>query len=127
MKTKLTLFILSALLINNISKAQLSGYAFAKSITVANTSTTNAVNCQIKLTVNTQLLIAATQMLASGNDIRFGKTCNGSTLFNYWIESGINTPSTIIWVKVDTILPGTSKTIFMFHGNSGATAAYQFH
>ncbi len=123
MKTKLTLFILITILINNISKAQLSGYTFAKSITVANTSTTNAVNYQIKLTVNTQILIAASQMLASGNDIRFGKTCDGSTLFNYWIESGINTPSTIIWVKVDTILPGTSKTIFMFHGNSGATTA----
>lgn len=123
MKIKLTILILSTLVINNISKAQLSGYAFSKSISVANTSTATAINYQIRLTVNTQILIAASQMLASGNDIRFAKTCNGSTPYNYWIESGINTPTTVIWVKVDTILPASSRTFFMFHGNSGAVAS----
>jgi hypothetical protein len=123
MKTKFTLLILSILFINNISKAQLSGYTFAKSITVSNSSAITAVNYQIRLTINTQILIAASQMQANGNDIRFGKTCNGSTLYKYWIESGINTPTTVIWVKIDTILSGTDRTFFMFHGNSGAGAS----
>jgi len=103
-------------------QAQLSGYSFVKPITVTNTSTASAINYQLKIVVNTQSLISASEMQASGNDIRFGKTCDGSTLYNFWVESGINTATTNIWVKIDTIAAGASKTFFMFHGNASAPA-----
>lgn len=112
--TQIVLFVLSF----SFAKAQLTGYSFIRPITVSNTSTATAFSYQLKLTINTQSIIAASQMNASGNDIRFGKTCNGSVLYNYWIESGINSSSTVIWVKLDTLLAGASKTFFMFYGNS---------
>lgn len=102
--------------------AQLPGYPNMQAVTVNNTSTTTAINYQLKLTINTQTLIAATQMLTSGDDIRFLKTCNGPTLYNYWIEGGINTPTTTIWVKIDTINAGSSRTFMMAYGNPTATA-----
>lgn len=116
--TQIALFVLSF----SFAKAQLTGYSFIRPITVSNTSTATAFGYQLKLTINTQSLIAASQMNSSGNDIRFGKTCNGSVLYNYWIESGINTSSTVIWVKLDTLLSGASKTFFMFYGNSSTPA-----
>lgn len=121
MKTNIYLLLLAAFFNFNL-RAQLSGYNFIKPVTVSNTSTTNAINYQMKLVINTQSLIAAAQMQSGGQDLRFGKTCNGSTLFNYWIESGINTASTVIWVKIDSIPAGSNRTIFMFYGNSSASA-----
>jgi hypothetical protein len=122
MKTKFTLLMMSAILFTTIVKAQFTGYSYAKSITVTNTSSVSAINYQLRLTVNTQSLIAASQMQVSGDDIRFGKKCSASATYNHWIESGINTASTVIWVKVDTILAGTSQTFFMYHGNPTAVS-----
>ena len=121
MKKKL-LAISAAILLSAGAFAQLSGWASKMPITVSNTSTNTITNYQLKINVNTQTLIGASQMQASGNDIRFGKTCNGSTLYNYWIEAGINTPTTAIWVKIDTIYANSSRTFFMFYGNTSATA-----
>lgn len=122
MKSKFTFLLLPFLLFSFKIKAQLSGYSNVKSITVSNTSTAVAIGYQLRLVVNTQTLISANQMLATGADIRFGKTCNGSTLYNYWIESGINTATTVIWVKIDTIGANATRTFFMYHGNASAVA-----
>lgn len=105
------------------ASAQLPGYSFMKSITVSNSTSTLAVDYQLKLTINTQSLIAGSQMMATGDDIRFGKTCMGSALYNYWIESGINTATTTIWVKIDSIPANGSRTFYMYYGNPAATAA----
>lgn len=109
-------------LLTTLAYAQPAGWSYVKQIKVVNTATNSAINYQLKLTVNTQSFIAASQMLATGDDIRFGKTCNGATLYNYWIENGINTPTTNIWVKIDTIPAGGSRMIYMFYGNAAATA-----
>ncbi len=99
------------------------GWLYTEPFLLTNSSAVTAYNYQVSITLNTQALVSAGQMLASGDDIRFGKDCSGSTLYNYWIESGMNTASTVIWVKVDTLFASASRTIYMFYGNTGATAA----
>lgn len=115
-------FILLALFFGVNLVAQPLGWQHKQTIAVQENSNALITDYQLKLTVNTQALISATQMNANGDDIRFGKTCDGSTLFNYWIESGINTATTVIWVKIDTLQANSTKTIYMFYGNSSATA-----
>ncbi|MHB8261462.1 MAG: T9SS type A sorting domain-containing protein [Bacteroidia bacterium] len=122
MKLKNTFLIAVLILLSTLTKAQLTGFSYVQSISVSNTSTVSAVNYQLSLTINTQTLIAASQMLPTGADIRFGKTCNGAILYNYWIETGINTPTTTVWVKIDSIPAGGNRTFFMFYGNPSATA-----
>jgi len=78
-------------------------------------------NYQMKLTVDTQTLVGAGKMLSSGNDIRFTSS-DGTTSINYWIESGMNTISTVIWVEVPSI-PAGSSTIYLYYGNASASAA----
>lgn len=118
-----TLFSMMLLLCTARIVAQPLGWAYSLPITLTNTTGALVTDYQVKLTLDTQTPISAAEMLANGDDMRFGKNCSGTTLFNYWIESGINTPSTIVWVKLDTLPATGSVTIYMFYGNSGATPA----
>jgi hypothetical protein len=123
MKTKqlLTLTLFSILAI--IGKAQPIGWNFAVPIAVTENSGSTIVNYQMRLTINTQQYISANLMQANGEDIRFGKDCAGNTLYNYWIESGINTTNTVIWVKIDTLFASQTRNIYMYYSNSTATPA----
>src|SRR5688500_7028287 len=102
--------------------AQPVGWLYNQPIAVQNPNAQNAVDYQLKLTINTQSLISANKMTATGSDIRFGGTCGGSTFYNYWIEGGINTTTTVIWVKIPFIAANASTSIFMFYGNPSASA-----
>ncbi|MDQ3112398.1 MAG: DUF2341 domain-containing protein, partial [Bacteroidota bacterium] len=101
--------------------AQPAGWNFSAPYQIVNNVATTVTNYQAKLTINTQSLVSAGVMLASGNDIRFGKDCAGNTLYNYWIESGMNTATTTIWVKIDSLMPSATRTFYMFYGNASAT------
>ncbi|NTW31103.1 MAG: DUF2341 domain-containing protein [Bacteroidetes bacterium] len=91
--------------------------------TINNTSNSNTLtNYQVKLTLNTAALVTAGKMLATGNDIRFTDN-DQCTLLSYWIESGINTTSTVIWVNIPSIAASSSKTIYMYYGNASAVSA----
>jgi len=100
----------------------LTNWNYRKAITINNTSATDfsSNGYQVLLTVDTSSLISSGKMQSGCQDIRF-VDFNGGNL-NYWIESGCNTTSTKIWVKVP--LPAASqKTIYMYYGNNSAPAA----
>jgi hypothetical protein len=98
----------------------LSQWKYRRAITINNTSNSNNLtDYQVLVTLDTQSLISAGKMRNDGGDIRFA---DGATLLNYWIESGINTTSTKIWVKVPSIPANSTKTIYVYYGNSSATS-----
>lgn len=109
------------------AEAQLVGYPYKDAIKVHENSGTQKVNYQVLITVNTQTLITAGKMQSTGNDIRFSKNCNGSTLYNYYIESGINTTTTKIWVQIDTLAANGDRLFYMMYGNATASAASNFN
>ena len=96
-------------------------YGYKVPITVTNLGATALTNYQVSITVNTAALVTAGKMLASGNDIRF--TDNSCTNLSYWIESGMNTASTKIWIKVNSIPASGTATVNMYYGNPAAAAA----
>lgn len=105
--------------LNASAQCPLPGFSYSLPITITN-SNAAVTDAQVKLTVNTATLVANGKMLASGNDIRFTDTlCN---TLPYWIESGMNTVSTVIWVKVKTLPNLGNVRIFMQYGNTSATA-----
>ncbi|MGL4599618.1 MAG: DUF2341 domain-containing protein, partial [Bacteroidia bacterium] len=118
---KILLFTLLTFCAINAS-AQLAGWSYYQTFQVTENSGNNLYNYQLRLDVNTATPIGNSQMLASGADIRFGKDCQGTVLYNYWIESGLNTANTIIWVKIDTMLANTTENLFMYYGNSAAAS-----
>jgi len=67
--------------------------------------------------INSSSPIAASRMRADGGDIRVADAqCN---LQNFWIQSGLNSTSTIIWAKISTLPAGTS-TFYVYYGNAAA-------
>lgn len=69
---------------------------------------------QISLTITYD-----SDMQSDFDDIRFAN--DSGTELDYWIESKTDSSSASVWVKVDSI-PNGSSTIYMYYGNSGASA-----
>jgi hypothetical protein len=118
---KLLAFAFFALFWGNANSQCLPQWQYAVPIEVSNSTSTPLFSFQVKVVVNTQDLIAHLKMNPDGSDIRF-TTVDDCTLLPYWIESGLNTTTTTIWVKTPTIPAGGSQTIKMYYGNSSATA-----
>jgi len=95
-------------------------WRYRKLITIGN-SRGAQTDCKVKVAINTQELISAGKMQPDGDDIRFTKA-DIVTRIPYWIESGINTPSTIIWVRLPFI-PSVGSTIYLYYGNPAAAPA----
>ena len=107
-----------------VSKAQECFYdwEYAMPISIDNTSGGELIEYELELIVDTQTPITAEDMEADGSDIRFtdGTCC---TDFFYYIESGINTETTVIWVKVPLINASAIADIYMVYGNPAAVSA----
>jgi hypothetical protein len=120
MKKLFVTFFVSMTLFSNFIQAQLNGWNIKVPITIHENSGTTLSQFQVPLYYNTQAAIIAGDMLADGADIRFASDCDGSNLLMHYIDSGINTPNTKVWVKVPLIPANDSVTIFMFYGNPNA-------
>lgn len=104
----------------------LPGWNYVKEITIDNSAISiSSTNIQELITIDTQTPISQGKMDATGKDIRFvDSDCN--TPLCYWIESGINTSTTKIWVMLPSLPANVIKTFFMFYDNSSATASSNF-
>jgi Domain of unknown function (DUF2341)/Secretion system C-terminal sorting domain len=122
MKKKSLPLLLLLQLIYSTGFSQLNTWLYKIPLTVTNNAASPVVNYQLAFNVNTDTMIARGHMNADGSDIRFAKDCSGNQLLNYWIESGINSSNTLIWVKLDSLDALETKYIYMFYGESSATA-----
>jgi len=99
----------------------LSDWSYRKAIEVSNTGSQDLYNFQLNLTLDTKTLIAAGKMRADCADLRFADE-DGTDLLGYWIESGCNTTSTFIWVRVPFIPASQKINIYAYYGNPEATS-----
>jgi len=98
-----------------------SVWGYRKPITISNSGSA-LTDYQVLVILDTQSLISAGKMRSDCGDIRFTDS-DGVTNLNYWLESGCNTTSTKIWVKVPSIPASSTKTIYVYYGNPSATRA----
>lgn len=110
------------LLVPNLSKAQcFNSWQYRVPVTLNYQGNDTLADFQVKLTLNTQALIAAGQMRADAGDLRFAGT-DCCTPLCYYIEGGVNTTNTVVWVKADQIM-GPSSNIVMLYGDTSAVDA----
>ena len=76
-------------------------------------------NYPVLFIINTQALITVGEMNVNGDDIRFSRDCPDNFL-SYWIESGINTTSTYIWVKMPILTQWDTGYLRMYYGDTTA-------
>lgn len=92
---------------------------------ITNSNATVLRNHQVSLTIDTATLISQGAMNIDCSDIRFVSTADfreqlWGHSYPYWIESGINTSTTKIWIKTDTIPANSTKDIYMLYQNPAA-------
>lgn len=109
------------------SFAQVAPWQYMSGIEITENSGAAKTNYPVFLSINTQALVSSGKMDASGKDIRFVQDCNnlGSSL-NFWIESGMNTANTSIWIQVPSLPASGKKQVYMFYGNTAATSESNF-
>ena len=73
---------------------------------------------QVLVNLDTKSLISSQKLKSDCSDIRFTDSDGFSKLF-FWLESGCNSTSTKLWVKVPSI-PNGSKEIYLYYGNPSA-------
>jgi len=98
----------------------LLGWGYRRKITITN-STSSLTDYQVLVTLDTASLISGGKMRSDCGDIRFTDS-DGSTLLSYWLESGCNSTSTKLWVKVPSIPASSTKAIYLYYGNPSATS-----
>ena len=93
-----------------------SGWQYQRRITLSNVDNgIEIVDVQVRITLNTGALIGSGKMNDTGRDIRFVGE-NGAE-FPHWVQSGLNSDSTVIWVRVDRVPAKSSREIFLLYGN----------
>jgi len=90
----------------------LTGWQYRKPITITERSGNALTNYQVLVSLDTASLISANKMRNDCGDIRFTDS-DGTTLLNYWIESGCNSANTKIWVNVPSFQQAQQRQ-FMF-------------
>jgi hypothetical protein len=97
-----------------------ASWAYRMPITITENSGNSLTDYQVLVTINTASLIAAGKMRSDCGDIRFA---DDGTSLSYWLESGCNTTTTLIWVKVSSIPANSTVAIYLYYGNASATSA----
>lgn len=104
-------------------QAQPAGWTFVQPFAVQESSGATLSNYQLRLTLDTASMVGAGQLRADAADLRFGVDSAGATLMDYYVESGANTASTVVWVKLPSLPASTTTAFFLFGGNPVASSA----
>ena len=99
----------------------LTGWNWQMDVTISNGGAT-ATDYFALITVNTATPITDGKMRSDGGDIRI--TDDDCNALDFWVESGLNTSSTKIWVVIPS-LPNGSTVVSMYYGNATATRTNQ--
>ena len=117
-------YILTAILVmavfSGTASAWLTGYDHRMAITVNNGGASSLSHYQFNFTNDTNVLVSAGEMQASGADCRI--TDASDNLLPFWNETPFNATGTRIWVNATTLAVG-DNTFYMYYGNAGASAA----
>ena len=96
-----------------------AAWGWRSPVTVTEQSGRAVADYSVQVTVDTATLIAAGQLEADARDLRFVDALSGDVL-GYWIEDGVNTASTLVWVMVPAIAASGAVDLWMYHGNPAA-------
>ena len=109
-----------------LSGTSLAQGNYSMNIDISEQASVSLTNYQVDLTINTEALILAGKMNADGSDMRFYSDSCLTTAIPFWIENGINTTTTNVWVNVPSIPASTVTSIYMTYGDPAATLASDF-
>jgi hypothetical protein len=107
------------------SSAQVFGWQYKKALDIVDTSGIAHTNYAVQQIFDSQTLISNGSLQPNGGDLRFGNLC-GDSLYPYWIESGLNTAQTVVWILLPAVPANATTTIWMYYGNATAPDGNDF-
>jgi hypothetical protein len=103
--------------------AQPAGWRFATPVTITETSGSSQSAFQASFRINTQIPIGNGWMQPDADDIRMAWNCDGTNPVEFYIQNYVNTDTTQIWVKLDSLAANSTVKMFLFYGNDTASRA----
>lgn len=100
--------------------AQPAPWAESISVVVSEHSGAALSEHQVPFSIDTQQLIAQGRLRADAADLRFAMDEAGSQPVLHWIEGGVGTTDTRVWLRVPSIPAGADVGVYMFIGNAAA-------
>lgn len=100
--------------------SQTNSWLYQKPIYLKGNYADTLNNAIIKIVVNTDSLISLGQMNEDCSDLRLAYRCDDTTFLNYYIESGINSDSTVILFRINNLISDELKTIYLLYGETSA-------
>jgi len=103
-----------------------STWQYRDSFVVTNNDDAALAEYQVMVTVNTSSLVSGGKLQADCDDLRFYQVNDDltETALDYYIDyATCNTSTTTIWVQVADIDASDTRTVRMYYGNAGASAA----
>jgi hypothetical protein len=88
-------------------------WPYRKMINITELNNTNLTNYQVNLAINSTALISSGKMNADCSDLRIAD--DYASEIPYWIESGCNTTSTQVWIKIN-LSASNSKIVYLYYG-----------
>lgn len=108
----------------------LVGWKYRKPLTINNTGTAQT-GYQVRLTLNTAAMVTDGKLQNTCADLRF-TLANGVTTVPYWIESGCNTATTVVWLRIPS-LPAGNTQLYLYYNNiiapavTSASSVFEFY
>jgi len=109
--------------LKSISSWYNTSWGYRRTVTIDNSGNSNTLtDYPVSLSL-TSSNFSFSKAKSAGEDLRFTSS-DGTTLINYWIQSyDPNSQTATVWVKVPSITASTTTTIYIYYGNSLATAS----
>ena len=121
---KITSTIIAAALFISGASAQncQPGHLYYRDVTIDNTANaTSLTDYQVKITMNTGLMVAQGKLNADGSDLRI-LDVNCTPLY-FYMDSAVSSSQNAIWVEVPSIPANSTVTIQVYYGNVNETTA----
>ncbi|MCL5261674.1 MAG: DUF2341 domain-containing protein, partial [Patescibacteria group bacterium] len=98
-----------------------ASWIYRKPIIIDNSAGAGLSGYQVKISLSS-LNFNYAKSKPAGADVRLTDS-DGVSLLDYWIETWNNNGNSVIWTKIPSITAGSSKTIYLYYGNPGASSA----
>jgi uncharacterized repeat protein (TIGR01451 family) len=99
-----------------------AGWSYISAFNVTEQSGAALTDVQAEFSIDTSALTGAGQMQPDGDDIRFFADSACTQALTHWLEGGIGTAATKLWVKIPALAANGTVQIFMAFGNPAAAS-----
>ena len=103
-----------------------AGCPFVETLVIKERRGEDHLNKAVRIQLDTRSWVAAGKLRTDGGDLRFYADCELQTPLPYFLEGGVNTDQTSVWVQIPGLKKDSSFQVYLCHGDLASTSASDF-